>query len=224
MTDLAGLSTAAASAQSTANTARASLGTNFETFLQLLTAQIQNQDPLSPMDTNQFTEQLVQFSQVEQQIQMNEQLGSLVSVSRTSHTSSALGYLGRSVQVESNTLAVGASGGGSWDLVFPEPAQQATARVLDAGGRVVFETQLGATSGQRSFAWDGVASNGRAAQAGVYRLSIEARGAEDARVTPRVYVNETITGVSFDANGAPEFVTPGGVRSIDAIRMIRADG
>jgi flagellar basal-body rod modification protein FlgD len=223
MNDLAALSSSAATAQGAANTARTSLGSNFETFLKLLTAQIQNQDPLSPMDTNQFTEQLVQFSQVEQQIQMNEQLGTLVSVSRTSQTSSALGYLGRSVQVASDTTAIAATGGATWELVFPEPAQAATVRVQDGSGRVVYETRIDNPTGRQSFAWDGLDANGRAANAGLYRVSVAAEASDGTRVQPQVLVNETITGVSFDASGAPEFVTPGGVRSFDAVRMIRAD-
>ncbi len=224
MSDIAATSTTAASSQSTATSSRTSLGANFETFLTLLTAQIQNQDPLSPMDSNQFTEQLVQFSQVEQQINTNDQLEALVSVSRTSQTSSALSYLGRSVEIAADATAIGAAGGAQWELNYPAPTDDATVRIHDSTGRVVFETELGGQTGRQTFAWDGITNSGRAAPAGVYRLSVNATDSEGERVTPQIFVNETISGISFDASGAPEFVTPGGVRGFDAIRMIRADG
>src|SRR5208282_6076010 len=82
-----------ATTNSTASTAAAAglggaqqLAGNFDTFLQLLTTQLQNQDPLDPLDTNQFTEQLVEFSQVEQELNMNDQLATLVSLQRTAQS------------------------------------------------------------------------------------------------------------------------------------------
>src|ERR1700756_4454659 len=75
------------------------IASNFTTFLQLLTTQLKNQDPLSPMDTNQFTQQLVQFAQVEQQMKSNDQLASLVSMEQSAQQTTALAYVGSTVVV-----------------------------------------------------------------------------------------------------------------------------
>src|SRR5512146_3413480 len=73
------------------------IASNFTTFLQMLTTQLKNQDPTSPMDTNQFTQQLVQFAQVEQQMKSNSQLEALVSLQKTAQSTQALGYVGQVV-------------------------------------------------------------------------------------------------------------------------------
>src|SRR3954465_7343195 len=84
------------SSSSSTGTDDGSIAQNFQTFLQLLTTQLKNQNPLEPLDTNQFTQQLVQFAQVEQQINMNSSLGTLISLQQASQTSAALGFLGQS--------------------------------------------------------------------------------------------------------------------------------
>src|ERR1700742_3426884 len=76
---------------------------NFQTSLQLLTTKLKNQDPLSPLDTNQFTQQLVQFAQVEQQLKSNDQLSSLVSMEQTAQQTTALAYVGATVVVDGAT-------------------------------------------------------------------------------------------------------------------------
>ena len=73
------------------------MSSNFDTFLTLLTTQLQNQDPLSPMDSNQFTQQLVQFSQVEQQINSNKNLESLISLTKNQTSVDAVSYLGKTL-------------------------------------------------------------------------------------------------------------------------------
>src|SRR3982751_2675375 len=88
---------------------RTSIAQNFTTFLQLLTTQLRNQNPLDPLDTNQFTQQLVQFAQVEQQMNMNSSLTSLISLQKATQTSAALGFLGSTVVVDGDTAQL--SGG-----------------------------------------------------------------------------------------------------------------
>src|ERR1700733_5839225 len=79
-----------------------SIAGNFQTFLTLLTTQLQNQDPTNPLDTNQFTQQLVEFAQVEQQLQSNSQLATLVSLQQTAQSSQALNFVGDTVTVNGN--------------------------------------------------------------------------------------------------------------------------
>src|SRR3954451_25033706 len=79
------------------------IANNFQAFLQLLTTQLQNQNPLEPLDTNQFTQQLVQFAQVEQQLRSNDQLETLVALQQTTQQTQALGFVGQTVAVDGST-------------------------------------------------------------------------------------------------------------------------
>src|ERR1700704_505912 len=94
---------------------------NFQTFLTLLTTQLKNQDPLSPLDTNQFTAQLVQFAQVEQQLKANTQLTTLVTLQQTAQNTAALGFVGQKVDVAGTTSAL-ANGKATWQMSVPKPA------------------------------------------------------------------------------------------------------
>src|ERR1700720_4137539 len=102
---------------STAQTAIGGMQTlagNFNEFLSLLTTQLQHQDPLSPLDTNQFTQQLVQFASVEQQINMNTQLTTLISLQQTAQATSALSFIGATVVVSGNSAQL-AGGQATWN-------------------------------------------------------------------------------------------------------------
>src|ERR1700675_2201733 len=85
------------------------LAGNFDTFLKLLTTQLQNQDPLSPLDTNQFTQQLVEFASVEQQVNMNSNLQTLISMQQSSESLQALQLVGDNVAVPARTPKIAAS-------------------------------------------------------------------------------------------------------------------
>src|SRR3974390_2835673 len=115
LTASAGLTSPAGSSGSFANTLGAQgLAGNFNEFLKLLTTQLQNQDPLSPMDTNQFTQQLVQFSSVEQQINMNTQLSTLISLQQTAQTAQAASFIGATVTVNGATAQL-VNGRATWN-------------------------------------------------------------------------------------------------------------
>src|ERR1700728_3675037 len=111
-------------AQATGNAASQSIAGNYDTFLQLLTTQLQNQDPLSPLDTSQFTQQLVEFASVEQQINMNTNLQTLISMQQTSQATSALQLVGSTVTISGNTATLSNATGtpASWSLNAPTPA------------------------------------------------------------------------------------------------------
>src|SRR5947207_2142270 len=97
-----------------------SLASNFTTFLQLLTTQLKNQNPLDPLDTNQFTQQLVQFAQVEQQLKQNEQLATLVSLEKSAQATTALAFVGSTVAVDGTTAAL-TKGQATWSFTVPKP-------------------------------------------------------------------------------------------------------
>src|SRR5262245_23987038 len=93
---------------------------NFDTFLQLLTTQLKNQNPLDPLDTNQFTQQLVQFAGVEQQIKQNEQLTTLISIEKSAQATTALAYVGQTVAVDGQTATL-TNGSATWSFQVPKP-------------------------------------------------------------------------------------------------------
>src|SRR3569832_878075 len=97
------------------------IASNFTTFLQMLTTQLKNQDPTSPMDTNQFTQQLVQFAQVEQQMKSNSQLTSLVALQQANQATSLLSYVGATVAVDGSSAAL-KNGSAGWNLSVAKPA------------------------------------------------------------------------------------------------------
>src|SRR5437763_12271906 len=116
----------AADSSSASGTAGAVAGStmlagNFNTFLKLLTTQLQNQNPLSPLDTNQFTQQLVEFAGVEQQINMNTQLGTLIALQKSSQVTTALNFVGATVAVDGRTAQL-ANGRASWTVTTTKPA------------------------------------------------------------------------------------------------------
>src|SRR4249919_2257764 len=132
---IAPISTAAA----TQGAAQKTLSGNFDTFLTLLTTQLKNQDPLSPMDSNQFTQQLVQFSQVEQQINSNKNLESLIALTKSQSATNAVSYLGKTLTITDGTAAL-QNGAANWNYSLPNDAAITKLLITDSRGRPVFAT------------------------------------------------------------------------------------
>lgn len=198
MTTIPGVTDPTAQTQSGAS--RATLSDNFDTFLVLLTAQLQNQDPLAPMDSTQFTQQLVQYSQVEQQIRTNEQLESLVSQYNAMSASLPLSYIGRFAVIDSNNTYM-ANEQAAWTYSFEDTPSTVTINVLDSRGRSIYATEGTAAAGTHNFVWDGKNSSGEAQPDGIYRLQIVARDATGASVASDVNAIELVSGV--DLTGTP---------------------
>ncbi|MBI1251719.1 MAG: hypothetical protein GC189_09635 [Alphaproteobacteria bacterium] len=208
-------------AQSAGQAARATLTDNYETFLVLLTAQLQNQDPLSPLDSNQFTQQLVQYSQVEQQIRTNDQLESLIGQSRAASAGAALGYLGREAVIDSDLSAL-SNGAARWTYELGDYADAVDLEVRDANGRTVFSTTAAPGTGERAFSWDGRTAAGQTAADGVYQLVVKATKTSGAEVDTAIRVRETINGVDLAA-AEPKVLTIAGARDLSALRAILDD-
>jgi flagellar basal-body rod modification protein FlgD len=212
---------AAAAAQDTS--ARTRLSDNYDTFLVLLTAQLQNQDPLAPMDSTQFTQQLVQFSQVEQQIRTNEQLEGLVAQYQAASAGAALSYLGRDAIIEADETYL-AGGVANWAYDLPETASSLTINIKDAQGRTVYTTTAAPhAQGTHLFSWDGEKTNGETAPDGVYTIEVVAENAAGQEITPTINVRETIMGVDF-SGPTPVVITPSGTRGLDMIRSVLDNG
>src|SRR5712671_645233 len=124
---------AAANAASSTGLDGSTIAGNFQTFLTLLTTQLKNQDPLSPLDTNQFTAQLVSFAQVEQQLKANDQLATLVSLEKTAQATTALAYVGQTVAVDGQTAAL-KNAQATWSFSVPKPVS-AVVTIKNATGQ-----------------------------------------------------------------------------------------
>jgi flagellar basal-body rod modification protein FlgD len=179
---------------------------NFTTFLTLLTTQLQNQNPLDPLDTNQFTQQLVQFASVEQQMNMNTQLQSLVALQQTAQNSQALGFVGKTVTVTGSTAPL-TDGRAQWTFNPSTPAT-ATFTVTDSTGQTVYSKTGTVQPGAQAFNWNGLDNSGRQWADGNYTLTITATGADGKPVA----IPTTVTGMvnSVDLTQSPPVLSIGG--------------
>ena len=177
--------TAAADAAGTA--AKSSLlgGADFNMFLKLLTTQMQNQDPLDPMDTSQYTQQLVQYSQVEQSVQQTGVLKDILARLSVQDMSQTSGLIGREVEVASPVAGLGTEGSARWAWTAGRTVGTVTAEIVDASGRTVATPTLGGgTSGTLS--WDGMLASGGRAPAGRYTLRLTGADASGTSVPMEV--------------------------------------
>ncbi|MEL7486020.1 MAG: flagellar hook capping FlgD N-terminal domain-containing protein [Pseudomonadota bacterium] len=211
--DITALAQSATTSPST-NQAFSSLTDNFDTFLTLLTTQLRNQDPLEPLDTEQFTEQLVQFANVEQSIQTNANLETLISLQSSSDRASALDLIGKSVTVE--TDAARHDGGGAAWTFSVDGATRAALSVVDASGAEVFAADQAVGPGAQDFVWDGRGTDGRIAPPGVYRLVVDAVDASGSATEAAISTQTRVDAVVFNA-GASQLETPIGVIALDDI-------
>lgn len=211
--------TAVATAASTV-TAK-TMANNFDQFLRLLTTQLKNQNPLDPLDTNQFTQQLVQFAQVEQQISMNQQLTTLIALQQTTQATQAIGLVGATVTVGGDTADL-RNGIASWSFA-PSKTATATVTIKDAAGQTAYSGSYTVQPGQQNFTWDGKGNNGAQWPDGRYTMSVVAKDTAGQSVA----VSTQVTGVvdSVDVTQSPPVLSIGGQTfTLDQIKQIRRTG
>lgn len=156
--------------------AKRSLSENFDTFLTLLTTQLQNQDPTSPMDSEAFTNQIVQFSALEQQIAQSDKLEELIAAERTSQAAAAVGYLGKTVETQLNATQLSA---GNANITYGLPAgvDEVKVTVFDSDGSVITTIDGTTNEGLNDITWDGTSGQGVEQTDGVYTLLVVAKDA-----------------------------------------------
>ena len=207
------------SASNTVNTGE--IASNFSQFLQLLTTQLQNQDPLSPMDTNQFTQQLVAFAQVEQQLKSNASLSTLVSLQQSAQATSALQLVGATVVVNGATVKMSNSSA-SWTVTASKPAT-ATVSIADSTGQTVYTGKYAINSGANTFTWDGRGNDGKQWPDGSYTLTATAVDASGQPTTLSTQVEAKVD--SVDLTRSPPLLSIAGQSySMNQLQQIVARG
>ncbi len=215
------LTSGAAATTSGASSSDVSIAKNFSTFLQLLTTQLQHQNPLEPLDTNQFTQQLVQFAQVEQQINMNGSLEALVQFQKASQESAAVGFLGATVRVEGNTARFTGSPA-TWTFSAERPGT-ATITVRNAAGETVYSENRTIQAGSQQFVWNGTTSSGAPSASGDYTISVVALDAAGRSVAVSTDVDGVVDGV--DLTQSPPLLWIGDQSfTLDKVKQVRRAG
>ncbi|HEX4297584.1 MAG TPA: flagellar hook capping FlgD N-terminal domain-containing protein [Devosia sp.] len=187
--------TSTASDTSGLSTDSTTIAGNFDEFLQLLTTQLQNQNPLDPLDTNQFTQQLVEFSGVEQQLKTNDYLSSLVGANSDTVNTSAVNYIGKTVSA-SGVQSELVNNSATWNYTLPSDAN-VSLDIKDSSGNVVFSEKDSVQAGSGTFAWDGKDNEGNVQPAGTYSISMTGTDSSGKVVNISTQTTGTVTGVDF---------------------------
>lgn len=174
---------------------RVTLAEDFSQFLELLTTQLQNQDPLSPMDSNEFTQQLVQFSQVEQQINSNAKLDDLVSLQLNTATTQALGYVGMDVTYPSAEIAYDGENTSSIRYSLDAPATSSTVNIYTEDNQLILTAEASRDVGVHDFEWNGRDQLGNPMPAGTYVVRVDSLDAEDEVIETNTVVEGRVSGI-----------------------------
>ncbi|HAX90688.1 MAG TPA: hypothetical protein DCY07_00565 [Rhodospirillaceae bacterium] len=195
--------TAATTAATTTSEAKNTLVGSYDTFLKILTAQLKNQDPTSPMDASEFTQQLVQYSAVEQQIATNDKLDDMLTALNSNGITPLLSYVGQYTESTADGKLVVQGGTAKLAYNLPSLAQSAEISVQDSKGNVVAKISGTTTAGMNRVAWDGTLDSGAAAADGVYKFTITAKNASgEAIKVDDVRVIGLVTGIETGSDGA----------------------
>jgi flagellar basal-body rod modification protein FlgD len=200
----------------------ATLANNFQTFLTLLTTQLQNQNPLDPLDTNQFTQQLVQFASVEQQLRQNDQLSTLVNLEKTAQSTAALSYVGYTAVVDGSKAPFDGTNSAAWTLKVPNDTN-ATITITNSAGQTVFSGSYPVQKGNPTFTWDGKGNDGTQWPAGNYTLNASGKDSTGNNVA----IPSEVQGVvdSVDLTASPPLLSIGGQSyTTDQIRRVVRPG
>lgn len=194
-----GAAGAASGSSPTGANALTSLSSNFNDFLQLLMTQLKNQDPSSPLDTNQFTSELVQFSGVEQQINTNSSLTQLIQLTQAGDLIQGSSMLGSQVQVSSNQIPLQ---NGTGTVQFTTPAAEPVAiAIYNASGQQIYDGALNSTAGANSWTWNGSDSSGNQVPDGAYKIAVIGANPDGSTAAIPFTVGGTVTGVQNQSTG-----------------------
>jgi flagellar basal-body rod modification protein FlgD len=191
---------AANSANGVLSTTNAQVQSEFNTFLTLLTTELQNQDPSSPLDTNQFTSQLVQFSQLEQTLNTNTYLSTLISGQQTNQMATAIGYIGQTVQASGGNFVLDGTDSDSLNYTLPSSAKTATINILNSSGQTIAQIPGTTDSGSNTVSYNGTYPGQPTLPAGQYSFTVTAVDDKGTALQATTSTTGTVTGVD-NTNG-----------------------
>ena len=213
--------TGAAATATTGGGALSTLSGNFQTFLTLLMTQLKNQDPTSPLDTNEFTSQLVQFASVEQQISTNRSLGQLIDLTQSGQVLQSSAMVGRQVEVASGKLALH---DGAARIKFTAPADGPVAvAVYGANGSKVADGLVQASAGSNEWRWNGRNGSGALMRDGAYTVAVAGSNADGSTKALPFTVLGTATGVS-QTNGSIRLQIGGLTVNFSDVKSVAPEG
>lgn len=173
-----------------------SIADNFDTFLGILTTQLKNQNPLEPMNAEQFTQQLVQFTGVEQQLKTNEFLEALLTSNRLGSVTQSAAFIGKEITASTNEAVLN-DGSASWDFAVGEEAYSANFIVRNANGQQVYAAQRAISPGLGRFTWNGVTDSGETMTSGRYTIEVQAVNAAGQSIQATTEMVGVVNGVDF---------------------------
>jgi len=188
------------STTSTASKDQTTLADNYEMFLNLLTVQLQNQNPLEPMDADQFADQLTKYSSLEQQIKTNDHLEQMLQTMSAANMGAIVSYIGKEIEA-SGTKTVFNGSSATWAYSVDQAAT-AKVTILNSAGAAVYTEQVQLSSGTGSYSWDGRTSTGGTAPEGSYTLSIEATDSTGSAVSVTTNIRGTVDEVDLSGGEA----------------------
>lgn len=190
---------------------------NFDTFLTLLTTQLKHQNPLDPLDTNDFTSQLVEFTSVEQAIQTNKHLEDLAKLSAANAITGAVSFIGKRVAASGSEAQL-QDGQASWVYFMGEESAKATFVVKDSSGNEIFSQNIEDPAQEGVFTWNGKNADGTFANSGTYSVSITAERNDGSAVSVTTNFTGVVNQVDMES-GAP--VLKIGDRTVKLENVIR---
>lgn len=209
------------SAPARTQVARQALADDLDTFLTLLTKQLQNQDPLQPMDTNQFVDQLTQFSELEQGVAQNDTLEEIAASLRSDDRRADIGLLGRVVEAETETIALTPGEGARLGYEITSPTSDAQMRIFDRSGRLVASFDVDGDVGTYQAGWDGRTLDGGTAQPGLYQAQVVATSDNgEARRAGRVFSGGEVREVRFEGGETRLLLESGLTVTSDQVRRV----
>ena len=201
---------------------RNTIAGNFDTFLTLLTTQLKTQNPLEPLDTNQFTQQLVQFTGVEQAVKTNENLQALLQLSTAGALSSVVGYIGKEITAGGSNATL-QNGSAQWTVTAQDASQAATFVVRNASGQEVYSQTSALSAGSSTFTWDGRLTGGGFAQPGEYTLSVQASDGNGGSLPVTTATSGIVEGVDMSGS-EPVLIVSGREIRISDVTSVRMPG
>lgn len=202
--------TSNASSSNSGSNALASFSNNFQSFLSLLTAQLQHQDPLNPMDSTQFTSQLVQFTGVEQGILQNQNLQQLITLQGNTQMANAAGYIGMQVNGGGNQVQLSGSQATIDYNVTDATTSKVVVTITDSSGNVINTlTETPTSTGQQSVQWNGHNAAGTVVPDGTYNIKVQGYNSANNPVSVTSGESGIVTSVN-EVNNQIVLTTQGG--------------